>query len=149
MAAPLLTIQYLENSSALAQLDPQLAVDKLRAAAERLPITHLLIGWHLPVPLLEACRAEAQRLGIRFLRWQPLLTGVEEIRQCPDVQEMVIAHLSNWVHQSCTRDFSLTGSVFNLHRQNRSFIWHIFCGYCHRKAAEYDLDLVEIRKEIL
>ena len=75
MKTNLITIQYLENSPEISQLELKLVVNKLRAAAERLPITHLLIGWQVPMPLLEACRKEAERLGIRFLRWQPLLTG--------------------------------------------------------------------------
>jgi hypothetical protein len=53
----MLTIQYLEDSPILAHLDEKAVVNKLREAAACLPITHLLIGWHVPLPLLEACRA--------------------------------------------------------------------------------------------
>src|SRR5512146_609940 len=71
----MLTIQYLEDSPELARLPVDAAVERLRRAADRIPFSHLLIGWNLPAPLLEACRAEAQRLGIRFLRWHPVLAG--------------------------------------------------------------------------
>ena len=71
----ILTIQYLEDATDLDQLDENAVVEKLRRAADILPITHLLIGWRLPPRLLEACRTEAERCGMRFMRWHPLLTG--------------------------------------------------------------------------
>ncbi len=71
----ILTIQYLEDTPELDQLDEDAVVEKLRRAADILPITHLLIGWRLPPRLLEACRKEAERGGMRFIRWHPLLTG--------------------------------------------------------------------------
>src|SRR5512135_2671272 len=71
----MLTIQYLEYSPQLVELDENKVVERLRLAFERLPFSHLLIGWNVPPRLLERCRVEAERLGIRFLQWHPLLTG--------------------------------------------------------------------------
>ena len=70
-----ITLQYLEDAPELDQLDETAVVEKLRRAADSLLITHLLIGWHLPPRLLAACRQEADRTGMRFIRWHPLLTG--------------------------------------------------------------------------
>lgn len=71
----MITIQYLEPSPNLIDLSSDAVVEKLRLAYEQLPFSHLLIGWNMPDHLLEACRIEALRLGVRFLRWHPLLTG--------------------------------------------------------------------------
>jgi hypothetical protein len=75
MSAPIITIQYLEAAPELGDLDACMVAEKLEAAFERLPFSHLLIGWELPQTLLEACRLRAEKLGLRFLRWHPLLTG--------------------------------------------------------------------------
>jgi hypothetical protein len=174
----MLSIQYLEDSPNLAQLDPKLVVNKLRAAAECLPFTHLLIGWHLPMPLLEACRAEADRLNMRFIRWQPLLAGDRDLQPdpmwqtvnmrgnkfagfgnlpeftfvCPNqpkVQEMVIQHLDNLVHQGLYQGFFLDRFRFPSPSSDPISNLACFCESCHHKAAEYGLDLEEIRREIL
>lgn len=71
----MLTIQYLENSPLISNLNPQQVIDKLRNAGELLPITHVLIGWQVPEKLLDACRKESERMGATFMRWHPLLTG--------------------------------------------------------------------------
>ncbi len=71
----MLTIQYLENSPQISNLDPQQVIKRLRKAGELLPITHVLIGWRLPEKLLEACRRESERMGAKFMRWHPLMTG--------------------------------------------------------------------------
>jgi hypothetical protein len=178
MSSPTLTVQYLEDSPDLAQLDPNQVINKLRAAAERLPLTHLLIGWHLPMSLLEACRKEADRLGMRFIRWQPLLAGdivfqPEPQQQtvsltgnklvgyrnlpeftfvCPNhpmVQETVIQHLDNLIHQGLYQGFFLDRIRFPSPSADPINNLTCFCEYCHRAAAEYDLDLEEVRWEIL
>jgi hypothetical protein len=76
----MISLQYLEDTPDLPERETTAVVDKLRAAANRLPISHLLIGWHLPARLLEECRMEAERLGMRFLRWHPVLTGEDVFR---------------------------------------------------------------------
>ncbi len=92
---PILTLQYLEPSPVLAELNRQQVVEKLRAAFNRLPFTHLLIGWNLPAHLLEACRMEAERLSIHFLRWHPLLT-LDSAHQ-PDPRWRVIGPMDNYL----------------------------------------------------
>jgi hypothetical protein len=174
----MLTIQYLEDSPDLTQLDPKRVVDKLRAAAERLPFTHLLIGWHLPIQLLEACRMEAEQLGMRFIRWQPLLTSDKVFNPKPDrlteslmghklvgyrglpeftfacpnhpaVQEAVNQHLSDLVGQGVYQGFFLDRVRFPSPSANPIDNLACFCEFCHRKAAEYGCDLEEIRQAIL
>ena len=70
-----LTAQYLEARPELADLSPERVRARLADAAERLPLTHLLVGWDLPPALLEVCQQETRRMGIKLYRWQPLLTG--------------------------------------------------------------------------
>ena len=178
MQSPMLTIQYLEDSPDLTQLDQKLVVNKLRAAAERLPFTHLLVGWHVPLPLLEACRMEAERLGMRFLRWQPLLTtnkdfqsdptwqteglmggkvaGYRDIPEftffCPNhpaVQDAIYRHLGKLIRQGIYQGFFLDRVRFPSPSTDPINSLACFCEHCQRKAAEYDIDLEGIRQEIL
>ena len=69
------TLQFLEDSPELLNLSKDIVVNKLRYAFDKLPITHLIIGWHIPDHLLEACKKECEKNGTKFVRWQPLLTG--------------------------------------------------------------------------
>ena len=178
MQSPMLTIQYLEDSTDLAQLDQKLVVNKLRAAAECLPFTHLLIGWHVPPPLLEACRMEAERLNMRFLRWQPLLTTDKDIQPvpawqtegltggkvagyrgmpeftflCPNhpaVQDAIYKRLDKLVRQGIYQGVFLDRVRFPSPSTDPINNLTCFCEHCQRKAAEYDMDLEEIRLEIL
>ncbi len=71
----LLAVQYLEAGPQVATIPPAQARARLRAAFERLPLTHVLIGWNLPQPTLDACREETHRAGAKLYRWHPLLTG--------------------------------------------------------------------------
>lgn len=178
MAYPNLTIQYLEDSPELDYLDKKLVIDRLRAASERLQFSHLLIGWHVPLPLLEACRMEAERLGMRFMCWQPLLTpdrmfqpdpqwrvvgmagqkvagyrGLPEFSFiCPNrpaVQDAVIKHIDDLVHQGLYQGFFLDRLRFPSPSADPIHDLTCFCEHCRLKAAEYDLDLEGIRLEIL
>jgi hypothetical protein len=178
MSPPILTIQYLEDSPELPQVDPNLLANKLRMAAERLPITHLIIGWHLPMLLLEACRSEADRLGMRFIRWQPLLVGDKVFRPdpmwrtvslegkklvgtqnlpeftfiCPNhpaVQEKLSEHLDNLIHQGLYQGFFLDRVRFPSPSADPINNLACFCEYCQHKAAVQGLDLEEIRQEIM
>ncbi len=82
----MITLQYLEDAPDLPGRDTAAVVDRLRLAADLLPFTHLLIGWNLPIRLMEACRREAERLGIRFLRWHSLLAGDAAFQSRPEWQ---------------------------------------------------------------
>jgi hypothetical protein len=178
MKTNFITIQYLEYFPEISQLDLKLVVNKLRAAAERLSFTHLLIGWHVPMPLLEACRKEAERQGIRFLRWQPLLTGDGVLQPhpdwqtqgltghkvagycglpeftfvCPnhpDVQEAVTTHLDYLVRQGLYQGFFLDRVRFPSPSSDPINELSCFCEHCQRNAALVGLDLGQIRADIL
>jgi hypothetical protein len=178
MQTPMLTIQYLEDSPDLARMDKSFVVGKLRAAAERLPLSHLLIGWHLPAYLLDACREEAERLVVRFLRWQPLLTSDKAIKTtpswqteslsghkvagyhalpeftffCPNhpaVQEALYGHMQDLAHQGVYQGFFLDRVRFPSPASDPLNDLACFCEHCRHKAAEHGLDLEHIRDEIL
>ena len=68
-------VQFLEGSAGVVDIPPDGARRKLRAAAERLPISMVLLGWGLPPALRDACAEETRRIGAQLYRWHPLLTG--------------------------------------------------------------------------
>ncbi|HEY8447841.1 MAG TPA: hypothetical protein VIL01_12115 [Thermomicrobiales bacterium] len=70
-----LTVQYLEDRPGLEAVTAAVARERLREAFAILPITDLVVGWRLPVALLDVCREEATRAGARFYRWQLVLAG--------------------------------------------------------------------------
>jgi hypothetical protein len=173
-----LSIQYLEDSPDLARLDRSSVVNRLRAAAAILPLNHLLIGWHVPQPLLEACALEAERLNLRFLRWQPLLTTDQAIRVdpswhtkgltgkpilgyrglpeftflCPNhpaLQDTVLAHLVDLLQQGLYQGFFFDRIRFPSPSVDPENDLACFCEHCRRKAARDGLDLDEIRRRIL
>lgn len=84
--APQFAIQYLEPSPEYAHLDPAAVRAKLRAAFDLLPMRYLLIGWDLPLRLVEACADEAQRANVHFYRWHPLLTDDGSLQPEPGWQ---------------------------------------------------------------
>ncbi|HSB64927.1 MAG TPA: hypothetical protein VLD65_00015, partial [Anaerolineales bacterium] len=174
----MLTIQYLEYSPDLARLDPSILVNRLRRAVDILPISHLLIGWHLPQNLLEACRLEADHLGLRFLRWQPLLTsdkgicidpswyaeglvggkvpgfqGLPEFTfLCPNhpaVQDALLKHLEAMLRQGVYQGFFLDRVRYPSPSVDPLKHLACFCDYCCRKAAQQGLDLPGLRQAIL
>ena len=170
----MLTIQYLEASPALVHLDRKQVVDLLCAAADRLPLTHLLIGWNVPVPILEACRMEAERLGMRFLAWQPLLTldpdlqpdpqwrmvdmfdnrlvgyrGLPEFTFCcpnhPAVQEALCRHLERLARLGLYQGFFLDRIRFPSPAGAPLTHLGCFCEYCQLRAMEVGLDLRRVK----
>jgi hypothetical protein len=174
----MLTIQYLEDSSELAGMDRSQVIERLQAAVEQLPITHLLIGWHLPPALLDACWREADRLGLRFLRWQPLLTTDKEIQldpkwqveglaghkvagyrglpeftfTCPnhpDAQQAVLKHLEALAHLGIYQGFFLDRIRFPSPSPDPMVSLACFCEHCCQKAGEDGLDLLEVRDSII
>ena len=174
----MLTLQYLEASPALLHLELELVVEKLRAAAGRLPFTHLLIGWHVPSRILEACRKEAEQHGMRFLRWQPLLTLDPAIRPdpawrvtglmgdklagyrglpeftfaCPNhpaVQEAVYMHLERVIREGLYQGLFLDRVRYPSPASCLPNDLACFCEYCRDKAAQEGLDLSQVKIEIL
>ncbi len=174
----MLTLQYLEYSPKLAQLDENKVVERLRLAYERLPFSHLLIGWYLPPRLLERCRVEAELLGIRFLRWHPMLTGdgvfqprlefqvvgaagrvirgfddkPEFTFVCPNhpaVQEALSLRVEGLLRQGLYQGFFLDRVRFPSPTIDPVGDLGCFCEHCQRKAAVAGLDLEQLQAIIL
>jgi hypothetical protein len=174
----LITVQYLEDAPELNTLDAGVVKKKLRDAYQCLPFSHLLIGWNLPRGLLEACRIEAEALGIRFLRWHPLLTsdGTFEPRPewqvisagggkvmgfrnmpeftfvCPNhpqVQEAIVDRVSELVREGIYQGFFLDRIRFPSPSADPLNHLGCFCEHCLRKADRFGLDLMEVRRKIL
>ena len=171
------TIQYLEYSPDLGSRDKSTVVSRLRAAAACFPFSHLLVGWHVPQPLLEACREEADHLGLRFLRWQPLLTTDRGIQVdpswyttnlagnmvqgyrgspefnflCPNhpgLQEALVKHLDGLLQEGIYQGFFLDRIRFPSPSADPDNDLACFCEQCCRKAARESLDLKGIRQTI-
>ncbi len=178
LPSPLFAIQYLEPSPSQPQLDKGSVINKLRLAFERVPITHLLIGWQVPAPIIEACRTEAQHFGMRFLRWQPMLTIPTTLQRhpewcvknlmgnkvagyhalpeftfaCPNhpgVQESVYRSMEELVKQGLFQGFFLDRIRFPSPSANPITDLACFCEHCYRKAAEFNLDLAELKASLL
>lgn len=174
----MLTIQYLEDSPELAQLSPAAVTEKLRQAHALLPFNRLLIGWHLPPPLLAACRNEAERLGVKLLRWHPLLTGdavflprpewqvlgagcepVPGFRNLPEftfvcpnhpaVRAAISRRLTGLLHEGVYAGFFLDRIRFPSPAANPPRDLGCFCEHCRKAAAAQNLDLEEVRSTIL
>ena len=174
----MLTIQYLEDAAELAGLRRDTAVERLSLAHDRLPFTHLLIGWQVPMPLLEACRAEAERLGVRLLRWHPLLAGgsalqtsehcqvigasgegVGGFRNLPDftfvcpnhprVHEDVAKRLETLMQTGVYQGFFLDRIRFPSPATNPFSDLGCFCEHCRRMGVGVSLDLDEVRRAVV
>ena len=173
----ILTIQYLEDAPELDQLDENAVVEKLRRAAEILPITHLLIGWRLPPRLLEACRTEAGRGGMRFMRWHPLLTGDGSFQPrrpwqvinlqgqpvrgfhdmpeftfvCPNqpaVQDGIQQRIAELLDQGLYQGFFLDRIRFPSPAAGLLDNLACFCPCCLEKAAAGGLDLAQLQRSL-
>jgi hypothetical protein len=174
----MITIQYLEDSPELPHLSIDAAVERLRRAAQRVQLSHLLIGWHLPPRLLDACRAEAERLGIRFLHWHPLLTGdathqpptdwqvvgllgkrvpgfrglAEFTFACPnhpDAQESISRRLEALIRTGMYQGFFLDRIRFPSPAADPLNNLGCFCEHCRKKAAGLGVDLEAVRRALV
>lgn len=174
----IVSLQYLEDTPDLPERETAAVVDKLRAAADCLQISHLLIGWHLPARLLDACRMEAERLGMRFLRWHPLLTGDDVFQPkssyqvigasgrnvpgrrgkpeftfvCPnhpDVREAVSRRFENLLQDGLYHGFFLDRLRFPSPAINPLDDLGCFCEHCRLRSAAIGLDLEQVRKTIV
>lgn len=164
-------VQYLEDAPGLADTTPEEVRLRLRLAAERMPISLVLVGWETPRHLVDACAEEADSLGARFYRWQPLLTGdgVFEARPewhslnfdgqaipgfggidsftfvCPNrpvVQDAVQAHLQNLADTGRFDGFFLDRIRFHSPALDPWNELACFCPDCQRAAADEDFDLL-------
>lgn len=176
--ASMITLQYLEDSPELTHRDEKEIIDRLRAAYERLPFSHLLIGWHIPPHLLESCRVEAERLGIRFLRWHLLLTGDaifqpktswqvvgltgQKIRgfnnmpeftfvcpNHPEVRDAILHRMEDLLRDGLYQGFFLDRVRFPSPAVDPINDLGCFCDHCRHKATTHGLDLERLRSIIL
>jgi hypothetical protein len=178
LAAMILTIQYLEPSPDLDQLDALEVRRRLGEAQQVLPFTHVLIGWNVPAQLVDACREEAGRLGMKFLRWQPLLSGDGHLRPlrewrvvglnglpvpawqdrleftflCPNnpgVQYAVQDRIDQLVKAGGYDGFFLDRIRFPSPARDPRQELGCFCEHCRRKAADQGLELVQVHNHIV
>jgi len=173
-----ITLQYLEDASDLPERSTAAVLEKLRAAVRILLFSHLLIGWNLPPRLLEACRKEAERLNLQFLRWHPLLTGDAVFQPksdwqvigaggqrvpgyrgmpeftfvCPNhpaVQEGVLNRISWLTKQGDYQGFFLDRIRFPSPSSDPVQHLGCFCEYCRERAVLFGFDLEKTRQVIL
>jgi hypothetical protein len=171
---PIFLLQYLEDAPEVATLSAADVGAKLRAACDRLPISHVLLGWNTPPRLLQLCRAEAERVGARLFRWHPLLTsdgsfapraewqtiglqgepapgfqGLPEFTfVCPNrpaVQEAILTHVGHLAATGLYDGFFLDRIRFPSPAAHPGRWLACFCGDCRRVAAADGLDLAAIQ----
>jgi len=172
-----LAVQYLEDGLSVAAIGPGDARGRLRTALERLPISHVLLGWNVPRPLLDACREETAQAGARLFRWHPLLTGdgtlvprpewqtvgldgtpVPGFRGMPEftfvcpnrpaVREAVLEHLHDVLRSGDYQGVFLDRIRYPSPAADPARLLACFCDDCRRAAADDGLDLDEARRRI-
>jgi hypothetical protein len=173
----LFAIQYLENVPGVESVTPADARARLRAAFERLPISHVLLGWNLPAKIVSACREEASAADAKLFLWHPLLTGdgtfiplpewrpighqgepvpgFQDIAEftfvCPNqppVRASVLDHL-NEVITRCDFDGVFLDRIrFPSPAADPGRWLACFCGDCRRIAAGEGLDLGFVRDSL-
>lgn len=174
----MITIQYLEASPELRELDPADVVAQLHTACTLLPIDALLIGWDVPPLLLRACADEARRHQIPLYRWHPLLTsdGVLELRAewmtigahgasvpgflgmpeftfvCPnnpDARAAVLARLQDALQGGLYQGIFLDRMRWPSPAADPIGALACFCAHCRAQAAEQGIDLEAQRHQVL
>ncbi len=172
-----LAIQYLEDAPYLAAIPPARARDRLHAAFEQLPITHVFLGWNVPQRMFNACREEVTRAGARLFRWHPLLTGdatftprpewatigpqgepvpgfqgmPEFTFVCPNrpaVQEAVLDHLDQVLARGDYDGLFLDRIRYPSPADHPARWLACFCDDCHRAASDMGLDLEAVCRAI-
>ena len=171
-------VQYLQDGPHIPSLTPEQVGARLRAAFERLPLSAVLLGWHLPERLLHACREETARHDARLFRWHPLLTGDGTLMPkpawqtvgldgsvvpgfcnmpeftfvCPNrpaVRDAVLAHLRQIVRRGEYDGFFLDRIRYPSPAADPTRLLACFCDDCRRVAAEEGLDLDGARQRIV
>lgn len=174
----MITLQYLEASPDLGEIDPADAAARLRAACTILPVDALLIGWDLPAALLQACTEEARRQRIPLYRWHPLLTsdGVLAPRPewltvgasgepvagfldmpeftflCPNNPEAraaVLARIEDSLRGGIYQGIFLDRMRWPSPTADPLGALACFCPHCQAKAAKQGLDLAAQRRQVL
>ncbi|TNE45355.1 MAG: hypothetical protein EP343_27470 [Deltaproteobacteria bacterium] len=171
------TVQLLEGSSSWSHVTPKDVRATLLKAGDILPLHRLLVGWNLPLELLDVCKEASISLGAQLDLWQPLMTtdgswnaapawrvvgpqglpataalGLEEFCfLCPHHPGSRDAILSALEH--AIQRFSFDG-VFLDRIRFPSPAPHpfsdigCFCSHCQQSAASHRLDLGEVRASL-
>ena len=166
-------VQYLEPNPETVALAPHVVGDRLQAALERLPISHVLLGWDLPAPLVQVCREVTRQAGAKLFLWHPLLTAndaaadpdwftrgpdgepVPGFQNMPEFTFLCPHHPAARAAVLERLRLSLAGNIYDgvfLDRirypspaadPERNLA--CFCKHCHRTAADTGLDLTAVR----
>lgn len=173
----ILTIQYLEDGPGVTAIAPVDAAARLREAFDRLPLTHVLLGWNLPDAVVEACYGETDRASARLYRWHPLLTGdgtlmprrewqtvglgdepvpgFQDMQEftflCPNrpsVREAVFAHLRELCRTGQYEGMFLDRVRYPSPVSDPARAFACFCEDCRRAAAADGLDLEDTQHRI-
>ncbi len=172
-----IAVQYLENGPGIAAVTPAQARARLGAAVDRLPISHVLLGWNLPADLVEACFEVTTNARAQLYLWHPLLTGdgafvprpgyqtvgpdgvrvpgyrgmPEFTFVCPNrpaVREAVVGHLHDAIRQGPYQGVFLDRIRYPSPAADPTHLLACFCDDCHRVAAAEGLDLEAARQAI-
>jgi len=170
----MITLQFLEPGPHIAGITPQQAGERLKTALDVLPVDCLLLGWDLPVPLVEICRKYSHRSGVKLYRWHPLLTGdgiiyprkewrtrnlkgkplpgfrdlPEFTFVCPnnpEARDAVMTRLSELAQSGLYDGFFLDRMRFPSPASDLIHALSCFCKHCHMAAAKKGLDLEDVR----
>jgi hypothetical protein len=173
----ILALQYLDARPNLADFPVDEVAGRLRTALELLPVTHVLIGWNIPPRFRDACKDEAVQAKVKFLRWQPLLTGDgslalqsdwrtvslsgERMRgyrdldeftfACPNhpaAREAILDHLSLLLETGIYDGAFLDRIRFPSPAKDPRTELGCFCGACREAAAAKDFDLLDAQHRI-
>jgi hypothetical protein len=171
-------VQYLEYTPDIVNLSTEEACTRLKAAFDRLPISIVLIGWNLPLRLLDALANETARHHVKFYRWHPLLTGdgsftprrewltVNLDREpitgfqglpeftfvCPnrqEVQETINDHVYEAIRGGLYQGIFLDRIRYPSPSVNPIRDLTCFCDSCQDAASKDGLDLLKVRNILL
>jgi len=175
---PTFSIQYLEAGPHVADIPPQVAAERLRAAFERLPLAMVLIGCQLPDATLQACVGVCEQVRAALYRWQPLLTGDGTFTPRPEWQVIGLngkpvpgfQQMPEFTFVCPNKPAAANAALENLDRALTNapyrgvFLDRIrwpspatdpgaqfgcFCPDCQRAAAEQGVDLDAVRRSLV
>jgi hypothetical protein len=170
-----ISIQYLEGSPDLDRLTASPVADKLLRAGDILPINNVLLGWHLPLTLYEACRKATDQIGADLYRWHPLLTSDSSLRiypqwqtigldgdrvpgykgkpeftficpNHPEVQEAVQEHIDRIIRKGGYEGLFLDRIRYPSPAWKPDRNLACFCEHCRAKAEAENIDMNETRR---
>ncbi len=174
----MITLQYLEPGPHIAEITPQQAAEKLRAALAILPIDALLLGWEIPREIEEICRDVTDHVGTKLYRWHPLLTGDGTIFPkeawrtrnlggqllkgfrglpeftfiCPNnpaAREAILTHIANLSQSGRYAGIFLDRMRFPSPAADPVNSLACFCAHCHQAAANIGLNLAQVRQTLI